>query len=211
MNVASNVLSEAIGPACGRRPPARDVRRHAGGIPSDRAGGTYRSQRPVDGRERLGKGACGAIDPRSQPAARRPLRRDQLRRHSGGPHRGRAVRLSRRAVLPARCARTPECSSERKAERCLLDEVTEMPLDMQTRLAAGAGNAQVLSGGGESRNLYRCARDRRDQSLPAAGRAERPIARGLAVPFGGLSDRHAAAAQPGQRCGFARRALSRRS
>ena len=78
----------------------------------------------------------------------------------------------------------------------LLDEVTEMPLDMQTRLLRVLETTQVLSGGRESRIVHRRARDRRDQSVPAAGRAERPIARGFAVSAGGVSHRSAAAAQP---------------
>jgi hypothetical protein len=85
----------------------------------------------------------------------------------------------------------------------LLDEVTEMPLDMQTRLLRVLETRKFYRVGANTEFSDRRARDRRDQPLPAAGGAERPVARGSAVPAGRISDRPAAAAQPRQRRGIA--------
>ena len=42
--------------------------------------------------------------------------------------------VTRKGSSPERCVRTPECSNVPRGGTLLLDEVTELPLDMQTRL-----------------------------------------------------------------------------
>ena len=89
----------------------------------------------------------------------------------------------------------------------LLDEVTEMPLDMQTRLL------RVL----ETRKFYRVGASTEYPSdvrviaatnrCPLQAVQSRPAARGSVVSAGRISDRSAAAAQPRRRRRAARRAF----
>ena len=72
---------------------------------------------------------------------------------------------TRRAVSPARCAGMPECSSAPQGGTLLLDEVTEMPLDMQTRLL------RVL----ETQKFYRVGANHRVHP-PMCASSRRPIA-----------------------------------
>ena len=90
--------------------------------------------RPHPRRERHRQGARRPRAPRAQPAARRAVRGDQLRRDPGDPARERAVRprhgrVHRRAHRPRRAS-----SSARDGGTIFLDEIGEMPLALQPKL-----------------------------------------------------------------------------
>ena len=153
-----SVVASAIqeGPAPARGAPARpaprarrartrhrgECRLAAAGRPlaGDATGqGTHRQGRAQHGagagarRVRHRQGTGRARHPRLQPPRRGPVRRRQLRRHPGGPARGRVFRRAQ-GLVHRRTAGPRRLFQAARGGTLFLDEIGDLPLAMQSKL-----------------------------------------------------------------------------
>ena len=122
------------------------------------------SARPGVGKERLRPG-----DSRREPPAAPADDPRQLRRDSRDPHREASSSATSAAPSPARWAARSAGSRRRNGSTLFLDEIGELPLDMQVKLLRVLEKRTIERLGGNAVDQGRRPDHRRDESRPRTG------------------------------------------
>ena len=106
----------------------------------------------ITGRERHRQGSAGPRHPPDEPAERAELHRDQLRRHSRAPARERALRPRARGAFTGATADRAGLFELAHEGTLLLDEIGDLPLDLQAKLLRVLEEGEIRRVGGRERS-----------------------------------------------------------
>ena len=160
------VMADEPSPGTGRR-PRRPLPGDAGGVQGDRPGRAAGRHRADPGRERHRQGAGRPGHLPAQPAGRRPVPGDQLRRHPRDAAGERAVRPREGGVhrrRPRRIGKFEQCSGG----TLFLDEIGDMTPLTQAKMLRVLQEQRFERVGGNETIQRRRAGDRRHQPRPGA-------------------------------------------
>ena len=158
----------------------------------DRAGGADRQPRADHRPRRRRQGGGRAADPcRARSRADGPFVVRQLRDHAAGAAGDRAVR--HRARTGRRLPRRSGTFELAHGGTLLLDEVADMPLEIQGKMARVLQEQTFARVGGKTRVEVDVRVHRLDQPRPAGGDRGRPLPRGALPPPERRADPRAAA------------------
>ena len=118
---------------------------------------TRQEQRAADRRIGHRQGAVRPGDPLQRPHAQQAVRGRQLRGHPRQPDRVGVVRLSPRCLHRGACATRSAISRRPTAARCFLDEISTLPMAVQSSLLRVLEERVVVPGGRHQPRPVECA------------------------------------------------------
>ena len=148
----------------------------------------------LEGETGTGKGQAAEAIHQRQRAREQAVRRRRLRRHPRQPARERAVRAREGRLHRARRRAGRGAFEEAAGGTIFLDEIGELPLDLQPKLLRALENRHVRALGTSVLPAGRRAHHRRDQPRPARRGEPGALPRRPVLPAVGRADRAAAAA-----------------